>query len=322
MKKIILCASALIVSSVFILVGINLSDVKTVSAVTLQKKIYTPHINVSGELVSTENVDIAMSYPLYIKDVYVKENSYINIGQALFSIDKVKMIEIINGQSEVDLTQYPMDTHMLKYLSEESNKSALSALPDIVYATDSGIVHRLNISPQSIVMPNQTLMSICNSDGIMARLSLSQIDYGRISIGDEVNITPVAFADISYSGVISESNAVIKKQSSINGTRVVVDVFASIDNPDQKLADGLQINGVVKTDKPYEITGIDYDYIFQDENGQYVMVFENGKAKKIYIETGVEIDSFTEILTPFEDNTVFINGDITEGDRVILDISI
>lgn len=322
MKKIILCIFALTLSIVLTLSGVNLSDIKTVSASRLQKITYTPQINVSGELVSTDNIDISMSYPLYIKDVYVKENSYVNIGQALFSIDKEKMIEIINGQGDMDLTQYTSDAHMIKYLSDKSNISALNNLPDTVYATDSGVIRSLNISPRHIVLPNQTLMSICNSDGIMARLSLSQIDYGRVSIGDKVDITPVAFSGSVYSGVISENSAIIKKQSSINGTRVVVDVFAIIDNPDQKLADGLQINGVVKIENPNEITGINYEYIFQDEYGQYVMIFDNSKARKIYVETGVETGTFTEILTPFDDDTVFINGDITEGDRVILDTSV
>ena len=120
MKKIILCISALTLSIVLTLSGVNLSDIKTVSASRLQKITYTPQINVSGELVSTDNIDISMSYPLYIKDVYVKENSYVNIGQALFSIDKEKMMEIINGQGDMDLTQYTSDAYMIKYLSDKS----------------------------------------------------------------------------------------------------------------------------------------------------------------------------------------------------------
>ena len=121
-----------------------------------------------------------------------------------------------------------------------------------------------------------------------------------------------------YYGKIKEDNAVVKKQSSIIGNKVVVDVFADISNIDSVVSDGLQINGVIYTDNARLIKTLDFTYINQDDKGQYVYILNNGKAVKKYIETGIETNTQTQILTYFNPETIFIKGDIDEGDRIVL----
>ena len=42
------------------------------------------------------------------------------------------------------------------------------------------------------------------------------------------------------------------------------------------------------------------------------------KAVKKNIDTGIETDEYTQILTDLHENTVFITGEINEGDKVIV----
>ena len=167
-------------------------------------------------------------------------------------------------------------------------------------------------------LPDQELVSISIADNTVAKLTLSQTDYGKIEIGNKVIITPVAFEKRKYIGKIKENGAVVKKQNSITGNKVVVEVYADITNIDSVVSDGLQINGIIYTDNSSQIKTLDFTYINQDENGQYVYILDNGKALKEYVQTGIETNAETQILTYFNPDTIFIKGDIEEGDRIIL----
>lgn len=319
MKKYYVYLSMIIIVGILGVLNFNLKTVKVVTAQFLTQKEYVQQIIVNGEFQSKDKTDITLPYPVYIKDVLVKQNSYVNNGQPLFTVDKEKMLEFLTGQEQIDLSGYMIDVQLLDYMSYRNNID-ISDIPDTVYSECSGIVTALNISAGSVSMPETTLLTVGSSDQVVAKFSLSQIDYGKVSVGDKVKITPVAFSSTHYNGVITNDNAIIKKTSSINGSQITVDVFAYITDADAKVADGLQINGVIDTSTPRMINVIDYDYVHQDENGQYVMIFDKGTARKTYIDTGLETTQYTEILNDFNEDTVFLKGDIKEGDRVILHI--
>ena len=153
---------------------------------------------------------------------------------------------------------------------------------------------------------------------MLVRFTVSQPDYGEISVGDRVDIVPVAFSAVSYSGRIIDKNAVVKKQSTATGSKVVVDVFARIDNPDSRVSGGLQVNGKIQNGEDVFINTLDYKYIYQDEGGEYVYILKNGVANKVYISTGIESENYTEIITEFPRETVFLAGEINDGDKVII----
>ena len=296
----------------------NLQQVKPAEGSILAEYEYTPHINVTGEFENMCNTTITFSFPLIIKEVFVRENMFVNKGQALFSVDKEKMINLLNGNiGDTDLSSINIDKLFSLYPSFLNNSEFIK-IPDIFYSPESGIISSLDIKANSITLPDQELVSISIADNTVAKLTLSQTDYGKIEIGNKVIITPVAFEKRKYIGKIKENGAVVKKQNSIAGNKVVVDVYADITNIDSVVSDGLQINGIIYTDNSSQIKTLDFTYINQDEDGQYVYILDNGKALKEYVETGIETNAETQILTYFNPDTIFIKGDIEEGDRIIL----
>lgn len=318
MRKIIY--SLLLSSMLFVSLGLysNLRSIKPVKYCYLGKEKHSDFINVSGKFESTDEINIKLSYPVYVKKVFVSENSVVNKGQALFSVDKDKMINMLDkeiSKEDIDKINYKD----IKNLSSETwKKESINSLPDVIYASDSGVISKLNIYDGSISMANKNLLTINKTDEMVARFTVSQLDYGKIGIGDKVEITPVAFSNKIYNGRIKEQNAIVKQQMSALGSRVTVDVFASIDNVDRKVCDGLQINGKILKGEPKIINTLDYSFIHQDDKAQYVYILENGKAAKKYISTGIETEDYAQILTEFDENTIFISGNINDGDRVIL----
>ena len=88
----------------------NLQQVKPAEGSILAEYEYTPHINVTGEFENMCNTTITFSFPLIIKEVFVRENMFVNKGQALFSVDKEKMINLLNGNiGDTDLSSINID---------------------------------------------------------------------------------------------------------------------------------------------------------------------------------------------------------------------
>ena len=316
MKKLCLLSAFAIL---IILIGLysNISDIKFAEASTGGMREYSEYINVSGEFENLKTIEIAFSFPVYIDKIYISENRYVSKGRLLFSIDKKKMLSVAgniynSGISEMLGTEYsvPEDNTYINNMLEK--------IPDKVYAPENGYIKNINISQGQLCAPNTCLVSIEGEQDIMARFTVLQPDFGKISVGDKVQIYPVAFSTKNYSGIISEKNAVVKKQSSVTGNKVVIDVFACIENPDTLVSDGLQINGKIESGHPQTVYSVEHSYVHQDDEGEYVFILDKGTARKIYIETGVETEDFIQIITPFEEKTVFLKGEIENGDRVVI----
>jgi len=316
MKKLCMISAFAILT---ILIGLyfNISDIKFAEASTGRMREYSEYINVSGEFENLKATEIAFSFPVCIDKIYISDNRYVSKGQLLFSIDKKKMLSLTgniynNGISEI----LGIDYSVRKDNTYINN--ILEKIPDKVYAPENGYIKNINLSQGQLCAPNTCLVSIEGEQDIMARFTVLQPDFGKISVGDKVQIYPVAFSTKNYSGIISEKNAVVKKQSSVTGNKVVIDVFACIENPDTLVSDGLQINGKIKSGHTQTVYSVEHIYVHQDDEGEYVFILDKGTARKIYIDTGVETEDFIQIITPFEEKTVFLKGEIENGDRVVI----
>ncbi|MBQ3008172.1 MAG: efflux RND transporter periplasmic adaptor subunit [Oscillospiraceae bacterium] len=309
--------SLLVLIAIYIHLIFSIKNIKPVKASMLNEKEYTNYITVSGEFENQNKTEIKLSYPVIVDKVYVKQNQFVNKGQLLFSIDLQQIENSLNGKIDSDLIQQ-FDYDNIAAMSAASSYTNISEIQREIYAPSAGYISELNIFPGAAVIQNKTILTINETDDILAKFTISQLDFGKISVGDNVNIYPVAFSDIIYSGKIIEKNAIVKKQISVTGNKVVVDVFAEISNPDSRVAGGLQINGKIQNEESRNIKTLDYDFIFQDDTGEYVYIFNKGKAEKIYIETGIEAETYAEIITKFPEKTIFLSGEMKDGNSVII----
>ena len=182
MKKLCLLSAFAVL---IILIGLysNKSDIKFAEASTGRMREYSEYINVSGEFENLKATEIAFSFPVYIDKIYVSESRYVSKGQLLFSIDKKKMLSLAgniynSGISEMLGTEYsvPEDNTYINNMLEK--------IPDKVYAPENGYIKNINISQGQLCAPDSCLISIEGEQDIMARFTVLQPDFGKISVGD------------------------------------------------------------------------------------------------------------------------------------------
>ena len=109
----------------------------------------------------------------------------------------------------------------------------------------------------------------------------------------------------------------MRRENTLTGSKNVVDIFAEIDGCDDYITGGLQFTGVVVSPEKNSIYTLPYEYINQDDNGEYVNIYTNNQISKQYIETGIETEEYVEIKTQLPLNTIFIKENA--GGKVLIE---
>ena len=129
-----------------------------------------------------------------------------------------------------------------------------------------------------------------------AEVYADESDVPSLSVGQEVSVRGAAFGGEINGELVSISDTAEK----ING-RTVVALRILLDAAERKLKNGFTADATIYTDEAEILNVLPYETIMQDDKSEYVYVFEDNKAKRRNIKTGVELSDCAEItdgLTP------------------------
>ena len=286
----------------------TLKNIEIVEATYLAETEYNPAVEVNGTIVSGKAIPVSLSYPVFIKEQFVFENDFVNKGQLLFTLDTEKMKSVVKAN---DLPVYSEAYSSL-------DKSVFMSISDKIYASESGYITQIAANEGSIVLSDENLCVINTEDDLMLKITINQEDYSKISVGDRLEFSPLIMPLSVYGGQICNKPATIRKQSGLTGSKTVVDIYATIDNVDEKLVDGLQFSGKVYKNNQNTIMILPYEYINQDDDGEYLNIYSANDVQKVYVETGIENKEYIEILTPFEKDTIFLKNDYNGKNKIMI----
>jgi len=144
-------------------------------------------------------------------------------------------------------------------------------------------------------------------------VSVSEADIGNVKEGQEVTYTLDGYPDSVFEGKVTQVRLSPTTVSNVVTYTVIVDV----DNEDLKLKPGMSANVSIITNKSENVLcapNLALKFT-PDVNGpkyknQGLWILQNGKPKRIDIETGASGDSVIEVKSQ----------DINEGDKVIVGI--
>lgn len=282
------------------------SKIKDVDAVQLTKTKYQKNMQVSGVIEAEQKAEIKLSYPVCIDKCYVKDGDYVNQGQLLFILDIEKMQNYVKSSSFTSV----------KTAGFTAETADLLSIPDGIYATSSGYIRELSAFDQSIVLANENLCIIEQDDSLMLKISINQEDYSKIKVGDTLTFSPTIAPSKKYTATICDRTATVRKEMSLTDAKTVIDIYAVSDTGDDFLTQGLQFSGTVSENNYVYIYTLPYEYINQDEKGEYVNVYSDGKVTAKYVETGIETEDAVQIVTLFSPDTVFVKNSF-KGKRLL-----
>jgi len=149
--------------------------------------------------------------------------------------------------------------------------------------------------------------------------SIDEADIGKIMVGQPVEFSVDAYPEDNFRGRVSE----VRNAPTTVQNVVTYDVVVKVDNPDLKLKPGMTANvSIILSDKKEILRVPNAALRFRPSEkmgekqkdatvrkGAAVWILENGKLKRISVETGISDGNYTEILS----------GDLKEGSPVILE---
>ncbi|MPN44067.1 hypothetical protein SDC9_191628 [bioreactor metagenome] len=142
---------------------------------------------------------------------------------------------------------------------------------------------------------------------MQVRISILEDNLKNIKIGQAATVNGTAFTKEGYDGTITYISPSARQQYSGTSSETVVDAIVTLSEKDDSLKPGLSAKAKIQVSDLVESIIVPYDYVMQDEeNREYVYLYDNGIAVKRIIVTG------REFYEGFQ-----IESGLSAGDRVI-----
>lgn len=326
--------------------------------VTPNLKTYENIINCSGTVQSQDVRQIVLPSPLVPGEIYAEIGDVVYAGEALVKVDQEKTKEIglsfgllqdfsgssngyamDTGSIEALLASYRyssaiasstmLDAESLAGLLNDGGLLATNTMSVLQPATEgeirapiNGVVTALELQTGVPAMAGTMVATIADTQNYVVQTSIREEDVARVQEGDRATVRGVAFSGKAYEGVITKIYPTARKSFANNTAETVVDAEIVLKNPDRSLKPGFSAKVEILGESDYNLITIPYEAIRQDENNkEYVYLYENGKLKKQPVITGQELTSEVEILDGITYSSVVVyNPDdaVKEGAMVHL----
>lgn len=256
---------------------------------------YSKTLQSRGTLAYLGQSDVTSVLPLVIKEYRVAEGDIIEAGDVVALVDRQGSLSLLESLG--------------KYGSVAVSTSDLSAaaglIPAEITSDRSGRVLSTAGSGAAVQAGN-SICTVAGTDTLVITAPVSELYISEIEVGQNVTFTLSAYPNETFVGAVSAIAGSARSQYSGSVLETVVDVTITPNEFDERMKAGLTADVSFTLTPPQNICVLSYDAIGQDDGGEYVYVYNDGKAVKRRISTGAE----------FTDGAQVIIG-VTEHEQVI-----
>lgn len=244
-------------------------------------------------------------------------STYVASYNAYQSALQTKTNTIASAQSAIDAAQAQLDLKRAGSTqtdisaqqaqvaqAQASVESAIAKIQNAeIIAPISGTVTQFDAKIGQLASPSVPLISIMSDTGYEVDAGVSEIDVGKVSVGDTVTMTLDAFSNETFTGsVFYVAPGETNNQGVISYLTKI-----SFDSHDARIKSGLTANITIKTNSKEDVLILPQYAILQNDQGTFVKTLENGVVKQNQVTLGI---------TDQEGNVEVISG-TTEGQQVI-----
>lgn len=182
-------------------------------------------------------------------------------------------------------------------------KAVLNSIPTATVVKVAKVEHEDSVSLTGTVTRNMM------NDTVSVQVYVPEQDISKVAVGQSAEITGEAFPGITYAGTVDKIADAATKVQAGNLQKTVVEVTVEVNEPDEILKHGYTASVKLCTSEPSIMTLVPYEAVDQDDEGEFVYILNDGKAYKLYVETGRELSDGVELKTYIGDNERIITVD-------------
>lgn len=199
-----------------------------------------------------------------------------------------------------------------------------------IFAPMSGIISLLNVElgekvVGTLQMTGTEIMRITNFNGMEVRVDVSENEIIKVKMGDTADVEVDAYLGRKFKGLVKQVANTSKGSASGNlgvdqSTNFVVKILILPESYGDLLTDdkrpflpGMSATVDVRTRKVENALSIPIQAVVTRESEdktdeEVIFVAEKGKAKKIIVRTGIQDDTYIEIVNGVKDGDKVISG--------------
>lgn len=265
---------------------------------------YNESVTGAGELTYLGQHEITSSLPLVIEKILVREGDIVEVGDTVAIIDRESSAALIESLGQVSALA----------ISATNLSTAVALLPEKITSDCSGRVISAANSGQA-VQSGYSIVTVAQTEELAVTAAISELDIAKVTVGQNVRFNLAAYPDEAFSGMVSAISQAARSQYNGAVLETVVDVTVTPDDPDERLKSGLSAEVEIQLSEPRSICVLPYSAIAQDDTGEYVYVYENGRAVRRDVFTGAEFADGTEVRTGVSANDIVFQDPQEIADR-------
>jgi RND family efflux transporter MFP subunit len=186
----------------------------------------------------------------------------------------------------------------------------------ILNAPYDGVVVRTYVDPGDSVstMPGQVAVEVMDISSLKVIVPVADVWAEKIT----KDATALVDLDGGPKGLKAKITAI---SHAINPANRAFDVKFVLDNPGLKLKAGMFARVRIVYNE-VSVLAVPSISIQKDDSGEYVMVYENGLAVKVHVETGISSEGYTQIVKGLtEEQPVIYEGNFGLKDRAQVELT-
>ena len=298
---------------------------KSVKSTEVKRGDLKEELILSGEVDATNYAKLSFETSGKINYVGVKEGEKVNKGKLISKLDST----VLNSNYQIAMSNLRIydatAQNVLDQVKDNSNdetfaqkdtRTTAEANKDKAY--EAVIVAKRNLDGASLYAPFNGIVTylahpfmgvytslgaveaeIIDPSTIYFDVLADQTEVTRLSVGQKVEIVLDPFEEKTFEGKVSNISFVPKIGESGSVYSVKVD-FVNVDLLTSQFKISMTGDSKFVVSEKKNILFVPNNYVKQDKDGRFVKT--TAKGEKLYIETGIESEEYTEII-----------GNITEG---------
>ncbi|MFM6976903.1 MAG: efflux RND transporter periplasmic adaptor subunit [Sphingobacteriaceae bacterium] len=307
------------------------ANVKQVNVVEVKQETFRNFLEIQGKVDAEQNVQVSPEAQGIITGIYVKVGQQVQKGQVMAQIDdQILRQSMAELQTQLDLanTVYQRQKNLwdqkigteIQFLNAKTQKTGLdrrmAALKSqaALYRIKSpinGSLDQMDLKVGQAVMPGMPGIRVVNSSSLKVKAMVAESYAAKVNQGDEVSVilpdvpdtlnTKLSFAAKTIDATSRSFGVEVKLPAKRSYRQNMVAVLKIVDYKNEK-ALTVPVNVIQKS-----------------EAGDYVFVSDNGKAKRVSIQSGKISAGKAEVLSGLKAGDKVITtglADLNEGDLV------